>query len=71
MMTELENKTMENKIRAGYELERIIHIAENEIFRANGIPILDNEEHADLIKGYADRIAEIRMDMEDLKKIGR
>lgn len=71
MMTELENRTMNNKIRAGYELERIIRIAENEIFRANGIPILDDEEHADLIQGYADRIAEIRLDMEDLKKIGR
>lgn len=70
MMTEFENKTMENRAQAIYELGRIIHVIESEIFRAQGIPILDNEEHADWVQGYADRIHEIRLEAEELAGFG-
>lgn len=71
MMTEIENKTMENRAQAIYELGRIIHVAESEIYRAQGIPILDDEDHADKVQGYADRVHEILLDMADLASFGR
>ena len=71
MMTEIENKTMGNRAQVIYELGRIIHVAESEIYRAQGIPILDNEDHADKVQGYADRVHEILLDMADLASFGR
>lgn len=71
MMTELEHKTLENRYNAINDLNMIIQLAESEMVRARNIPILDNEEHADWVQGYADRIHEILLDMADLATFGR
>ena len=69
-MTDLERQIEENRLKAMNELNHIISYAEAEIVRCRKIPLLDDDEHADLVRGYADRIEEIRMDMQDLRKIG-
>lgn len=71
MMTELEHKTLENRIRVLDDLEKILHAVESECFVAQCVPILDDEEHADLIQGYADRVHEIWLDMEELGSVKR
>ena len=70
-MTEFEHKTTENRFNAIIDLGHIIRIAESETSRSRDIPILDDEEHADLVQGYADRIHEIMLDMVDLANFGR
>jgi len=65
-----EQKTMENRFNAIMELEKIINIAEAQTRRAREIPLLDDDEHADWVQGFADRIHEIRLDMEDLAGFG-
>ena len=70
MMTELENKTMENRMHATYDLHWIMRLAESEMYRVQNIPLLDDEEHADWVQGFTDRIHEIRFDMENLAKFG-
>lgn len=69
-MAEIEHKTVENRYNAINDLGMIIRLAEMETARARAIPILDNDEHADLVQGYADRIHEIRLDLEDLAGFG-
>ena len=69
-MTNIERQTMDNRINAITNLEKIINMAEIEIRRSRDIPIIDDAEHADWVRGYADRIHEIRLDMEDLAGFG-
>ena len=67
-MTDIELQIASNVLRALNELNHIISYAEAEIVRCRKIPLINDEGHADLIQGYADRIEEIRMDMQDLRK---
>ena len=69
-MTKYENETVENRINAVGDLKVIIAIAESQIDRSRNIPVLDDARHADWVQGYADRIHEIRLDMEDLVSFG-
>lgn len=69
-MTELANQTMNNRVAIVLDLNSIIAMAESQITRAKGIPILNDAEHADWVQGYADRIHEICLDMADLVSFG-
>ena len=70
-MTKTEKKTADNRTAALTDLHSIISYAEQELVHARKIPALDDEEHADLIQGYADRINEILWDMYELDKFFR
>jgi len=69
-MTKLEKQTAQNRMEALFDLHGIIAYAEGQINRARNIPLLDDEEHADWVQGYADRIAEICEDMKELSAFG-
>lgn len=69
--SDLRLQTARNRNNAVSDLAWIAKVANSETNRANGIPIIDDETHADIVQGYADRIHEIRMDMEELINYGR
>lgn len=65
-----ENETKNNIQAAIRDLVKISEIAKSQMVRCDSIPILDDGTHADYVQGYADRIHEIMMDMEDLANFG-
>lgn len=69
-MTKLEKQTAQNRIQALFDLNAIVSLAENQLVRARGIPLLNDEEHADWVQGYADRIHEICIEMKELSAFG-
>ena len=69
-MTKNEKQTEQNRIQALIDLNGIISLAESQLVRAKGIPLIDDDEHADWVQGYVDRIHEICMDMKDLVTFG-
>ena len=69
-MTELERQTENNRMMAITELNAIIDYAEAQIRRAKEIPLLDDEEHADWVTGYEERIHDIMLDMSELACFG-
>lgn len=69
-MTKYEKQTAKNRMQALFDLHAIVAYAESQINRARNIPLLDNEDHADWVQGYTDRIAEICLDMKELATFG-
>ena len=65
-----EKETLNNITTAVSDLNKIIKVALSQIERCDSIPILEDAEHADYVQGYADRVHEIMMDIEDLANYG-
>lgn len=69
-MTKLAKQTAQNRMQALFDLNGIISMAEGQIARTQGIPFIDDEDHADWVQGYADRIHEIMIEMRELSSFG-
>jgi len=69
-MTKLERQTAQNRIQSLFDLNAIIALAEGQLSRVQGIPMLDDEDHADWMQGYTDRVHEICMEMQELRTFG-
>ena len=69
-MTDYEQQTAQNRIKAITYLNFICSYAESQIQRAKAIPILDDEDHADWVQGYTDRICELCTEMSELATFG-
>ena len=69
-MTDLERQTENNRMMAITELNAIIDYAEVQLRRAKEIPLLNDEEHADWVAGYEERIHDIMLDMSELANFG-
>lgn len=67
-MTKTENQIVQNLLTAVNDLRTICAFAELQIAKAHKIPVIDNEDYADIVQGYTDRIHEIVRDMYDLGK---
>lgn len=69
-MTKLEKQTKMKIDVAVIKLNFIISYAERQIERAKGIPILNDADHADWVRGYEERIDDIMCEMYNLDHFG-
>lgn len=66
-MTKAEKQIARNRVSILTDLNSIIAVAEKQTERVRNVGIVDDDEFADAVQGYADRIHEILEDLCDLR----